>query len=418
MKKILIAPYGCDLRFLDAKKISEYFKRNNYKFVDKADNADLIIVFTCAALSSQANHSLNKIKELQQYDAELIIAGCLPVIEKEELSKIFNGKILNTKNLEEIDSLFPEHNYKFSYIDDQNFLFEKNQSEFSKIRNEAFSKLGFLNNIFFKLQQHIFKYLLGKDSSVFYLLNIFFGGRPYFLSIARGCHGNCSYCAIKKAVGPYKSKSLEKCVKEFEKGLKNNEKHIILVADDVGPYGLDVDSTLPDLLDKITNISGDYELLIRGLNPSWLVKYSDSLNKIVKRKKIKGMAIPIQSGSNRVLKLMQRYSDTSKMKQAFLDLKKSFKDLKLSTSFIIGFPTETMDDFNQTLSFVKEVDVDLGFIYKFSCRKGTEAEKINPKISDKEIDRRLKYAKKFLKRYGYKVIYLRNMHFYVFFKRN
>jgi tRNA A37 methylthiotransferase MiaB len=100
---------------------------------------------------------------------------------------------------------------------------------------------------------------------------------------------------------------------------------------------------------------------------------------------------------------MRRYSDSNKMKEAFLKLKSFYSNLSLETQCIVGFPTETWGDFKKTLNFIKDCNFYCGFLYAFSCRDGTDAAKIEPKVSQKEIDKRLKYAKEFLEKAGYKL---------------
>lgn len=124
MKKVFILTEGCELRLLDAKRISRYLSQNKYQIVYKPENADIIIYVTCAFLNRATEIFLKEIEELQKYDAELIVAGCIPGIDKEGLNKIFSGKTITTKDLDNIDKLFPDIQTKFCDIDDANLLHE------------------------------------------------------------------------------------------------------------------------------------------------------------------------------------------------------------------------------------------------------------------------------------------------------
>ena len=93
----------------------------------------------------------------------------------------------------------------------------------------------------------------------------------YHIRISRGCVGNCSFCNLKKSMGPLKSKPIDECVIEVKTAINKGNKHILLIAEDVGSYGLDIDNTLPELLGKIVKISGDFSISISGLSPRWLV---------------------------------------------------------------------------------------------------------------------------------------------------
>jgi ribosomal protein S12 methylthiotransferase len=213
---------------------------------------------------------------------------------------------------------------------------------------------------------------------------------------------NCSYCAIKRAVGDFKSKPIEICLNEFKNGLEEGYSNFFLTAEDTGGYGLDIDSDFPDLLDKITNLDGEYKINIYALNPNWVVRYIDELEEIVKKGKIKAICIPFQSGNNRILQNMNRYSDVNKIKSAFIRIKNAYPDISLATHCIVGFPSETKQEFKDTLDFIKETELDLGVILPISIREDTSAEKIEPKVSKEEMSKRLIFAQKYLRNSGYK----------------
>lgn len=421
MKKIFIYLEACKRRAFDAIKIKNYFLKNGHEIVNKPENADYIIFFTCAFKNEMAELCLNILKEFQQYDAELIVAGCLPGIEKVKLAEIFDGKTINTKELDEIDILFPENKIKFKEIDDENIL-DQVFDEGRLIGNTKnfLSKIRWLANIYLRIKNHVLKCLFGEQSVIYSHTTT----KPFFIRIAKGCLGNCSYCAIKKGIGPLQSKSLHHCINEFKKGLKGGYDNFHLLAGDTGAYGLDIGSNFPELLDNITKIPGEYKISIGGLNPRWLVKYINELEEILKRNKILVLGIPLQSGSSRILKLMLRYHATEKIRDALLRLKTYYPDLTLSTSCIVGFPTESKEDFIQTLDLIKKSNYDNGALFPFSCKTGTEAEKLESKISKKEMLKRLKFAKKYLKKAGYHIFYVSKPQFlfpyprFIFYKRN
>lgn len=405
MKKIFIYTADpCWKRSLDANKIRDYLTKNNYKIVNKPEDTDVIIIVTCAFLNYKSEYALSKIKEFQNYDAKLIVAGCLPNIDKEELAKIFDGRTLTTKELDKkIELLFPPlNNIKFSEIADPNNLFEDLEvSPILGVPEKIFEKLKPLEKAYAKVGNHILKHLLGEQS-----LGYQFSKDQFHIRISWGCKGNCSYCAIKKAIPPFKSKPFNECIQEFKKGLKEGYKYFILDASDVGAYGLDINSSFPDLLDGMTKIPGDYKISIRELHPRWIVKYIDELEEIVKRHKILVLDVALQSANSRILKLMYRYSDEDKIRDAILRLRKAAQDVLLTVECIVGFPTETWDEFEETLHFIRDIGFNGGQIYLFSCKNGTEAENIEPKITNEEMIKRLQYSKKFLETIGYHTYYL------------
>lgn len=432
-KKVFIHELlNCNRRKLDAYKFYKYFSRNNYEIVTNLKKADIIILNTCAYSNKRKEIALNEIKFFQKYDAELIVTGCLPEIDKEELEKIFSGKTVSTKNIEKIDDFFPENKIKFEDIDDANFLWEDiHESRTIIALKKIFGKSRLIYKINYKLKNHIFENLFWEDTSYGYNYlikfpyfeylksrwdpRLSFHRDTYFIRPSWGCLGNCSYCAIKKAIGRLKSKPLEEIIKEFKKGLDKGYKKFMLDADDLGAYGMDINSSnFPELLDKITDISGDYVLNVRYIHPQWIVRYIDTFEDVLKKGKIHSVGISIQSGSTRILQLMHRYSNVDRIKEIFPRLFKSNPGLLLSTECINGFPTETVEEFQETLDFIKELRFHWGYIFPFSCKLGTPVEQLEPKITNDEILRRMNYAKTYFRNFGYDSSFFKNSDILVF----
>jgi len=426
MRKVFIYCYrhACEKRFLDANKIYNYLYENGLEIINNPRDADIIIFMTCAVIDSSSEGSINKIVEFQKYDADLIVVGCLPAIDPDKLSIVFNGKTIITKELDKIDTLFPQNKVLFSNIDDANLLFSNmDNSRITGVLKKILKNARWMEHITNGLIDHILKNIFGERSFITYMVCFYrsfnsLTKSPYFIiRVSWGCLGNCSYCAIKKATGSIISKPLDECIKEFKKGLDARHDHIVITADDVGAYGFDIGKNVTELLNKITSIPGDYTLSIRNLYPWWVVKYIDNFVDILKRRKITHLGIPIESGCTRILKLMNRYSDIQKMKSAFLKLNEAFPDVRIHTHIITGFPTETQEEMVQTLRFIIDSQIDAGFIYRFSCKAGTKAENIEPEIPKNEIISRLKYSKKYLNNEGYKVIYNSKLPLFIFDKR-
>ena len=414
-EKAFIHVEACELRSLDTQKIEKYLIKNGYQIVDYPENADIIILVTCAFSEAKAKNALNNVKKYQKYNAKLIVAGCLPEINGEELSKIFNGKTISTKDLDKnpkkFEEIFPNITERFEYISDCNNLYENLGKDNLKDCITTFiKKAPFLEKLYHSFREFFLR-LFFYEHSTLYLLK----SRTLFLiRVAWGCKGNCSYCAITNAIGKLHSKPLDQCLQEFKDGLNKGYKKFILTADDVGAYGEDIQSDFPSLLDRMTSVEGDYRILVLGLHPRYAVKYADDIERLLKRKKIVSLNIPIQSGNHRILKLMHRYSDTEKMKETFLRFRKSDPDIALETDIILGFPTQTFQELKKTLNFIEEIGFNSGLIYPFSSRPGTVAENIEPKITPEEITRRVNYSKKFLKKLGYRIIFSPQEQFIMF----
>jgi tRNA A37 methylthiotransferase MiaB len=411
-KKVFIYNNACQRRRVDAKKITEYLSKNNFDIVNDPNGADYIVFVTCAFLDVKIDECIEIIKKLQEYDAELIVAGCLPEIAEEKLKTIFNGKTFSTKNLDKIDEIFTNNKIKIKDIDDQHHTYE-NFNPFGILKEplDIFEKILEKSKIIRKTYTSIKNLLLEKFdyfAKIFpYFIYVNRTSNSYILVISRGCIHNCSYCAIRKAVGPLKSKPIDQILEEFKSGLKKGFTSFYLDADDVGIYGLDTGSSLPELLNEITKIEGNYSFVLMDTHPRWIKKYINELVEIVKRKKIKKILLSVQSGNNRILKLMRRPYTKEDLYDTIPRLKAADPNLQLGVELIIGFPSEKMEEFEDTLELIKKLHFDYGTLFAFSPTVETDALKIEPKISNSEKRRRLKVALKLLKKMNYYAHYSR-----------
>jgi len=403
LKKIFIyANNVCERRRLDIRQIANYFTKNGYQIITNPRKAHIIILSTCGADDSLAKYHLDNINTFRKYHADLIVAGCVPETDKEKFEKIYDGKFITTKNLEKINTYFPDNKIKFNEIEECNQPWITVDE--SKINN-VFKKLFMSSVIIKKFYVGFLDFLLKKFLNENHLLLDNFLDLPfddfYTIRISEGCLGNCSYCAIKRALGKFKSKPFNQCITEFKKGLDDGFSNFIVTADDTGAYGKDIGKSFVDLLDELTKIKGNFSIRILEMNPVWLIQQIDSFEKIIKRGKIKAINVPIQSGSNRILKLMHRYSNSEKIKETLIRLKKAHPDLAIGTHLIVGFPTETEEEFKETLQLIKKTKIDIGLLIPISIKKDTVAKNIEPKITQNEISRRLRYGKKYLNQLGY-----------------
>jgi threonylcarbamoyladenosine tRNA methylthiotransferase CDKAL1 len=413
-KNIFITTSGvCWKRSLDSGKIKKYLLKNNYKVVESIEKADVFLVVTCAFLNGKSENSHAKIKAFLEKNDDIIVAGCLPTVEKEKLREYFSGKIIETKNIsEDIEKIFPPKKICFKDVDDANILFDDKSGDSSvDFFKKAISKSKAIERVLSSVKNHVLQHLIGADSPAYK-----FSEKQFHVRIAWGCTGNCSYCTIKKSTGSFYSKPFDLCVKEFKKGLDEGYINFVLDATDLGAYGIDIGTSFIALLDKFTDFPGSYYINIRELNARWITRYTDDLVRILEKNKILLFDVAIQSASPRVLKLMNRPYDVEKLKNSLLKIRNVTADFSFTCEFIVGFPTETEEEFFQSLNFIREVGFDGGQLYEFSLRPGTEAVDIEPKIPEDVILKRINFAKKFLKKNGYYVKHLPNEHMLVFTK--
>jgi len=416
-EKVFLFSSACERRNLDAQKIYNYLTENGYKIVNDPEEADYIIYFTCGFVKSVSDTCLKMIEDFKKYDAELIIAGCIQDIIGEELSKIFDGRIIPTRDLDRINDIFSNKKTKLGDLEDAHSMWSNfNKRSFLGILRRISRSIKSIEKSHNWFKNHILKTIFGENFEKIFPFNRIYPHQDIFcIFISRGCIHNCSYCAIRKAVGPLKSKPIDECIKEFKLGLEKGFKHFVLEADDIGHYGIDIKSSLPELLDKMIKIEGDYKIELKNFHPMWIIKYVKEFKEILKRKKIKIILLSVQSGNNRILKLMRRPYTKEKLQDTILSLKKVDPELEIGVHLLVGFPTETFDEFKETLDLFEKTPFDFGSIFSFSSQEGTTAAKMEPKIKWKEILHRMKYALAYLRKNNYFACYIKstkNVYFY------
>jgi len=423
-KKFFIINCGCSRRELDAERIRNYFSANNLELVKNPKDADYLFIVSCG-LEGNENISIDTINKFKKFDGEIIVGGCLPAMNLKRLKKVFNGKMLSTKELDKIDNFFPDFSIKFQDIPDANkglseYINKKNLKIYiyHLLRNklDISSILEFLYNIIAtigKIRRKIgkptpfsFETIIKnkiKNKSSIDIRNSLFS-----LRISKGCLGNCSYCTIKNAIGRLKSKSPSLILDELKRGLSKKCYKLNIQSSDTGSYGLDIGTNLPQLLNNILKedkrITFEY---IQDFHPIWVCRYKKELIELNKAKKIKSMLIAFQSGSERILKLMNRNTNIDEFKEVIKKIKEVNPHLRIRTQVIVGFPTETEQDFQKTLEVIKECEFDQIDIFAYYETDTTPSAKIQPKVPKNIIrDRicRLNNEKKILSKKLNKII--------------
>ncbi len=326
---------GCIANQVDSNRIRHFFLANDWVEVKSPLCADTIILMTCAVTKTSETHNIKRLEELKylkKQDSQIIIGGCLPAINKDELKKSFNGLLFTPKSLKLLDSLFA----KKVLI-----------SEISPVLTEQGSK---------PMQS---------------------------IRISTGCWGKCSFCAIPYANGRTKSRKINEIMKDIQSAVKTGIKQIKLVSEDVGAYGLDFNSSIIELLKNIVNEKNDFSVFLDTINFCWFKKFKIELLDLLDSDKfIKSLCIPVQSGSNRILKSMKRGYSIEEADEIYSILHDKFPSIKISTDFLVGFPTETEKEFYETVTFFERFDFNHVQIFTYEDRPNVESLKLKPKIPD------------------------------------
>jgi len=180
-------------------------------------------------------------------------------------------------------------------------------------------------------------------------------------------------------------------IQEFRQALDGGHKIIYLAGEDVGAYGVDINTNIVKLLEELFKIKGDYKLKMLEFNARWLIKYSSDLITLFVKNcdKLDLITVCVQSGSDRILKLMNRNYKINDVKRCLAILNKELPKLIINGHIIVGFPGETKEDFEKTRAFLKEFKFKYLTITSYSDRANTLASKMNGKISDKIIKKRI-----------------------------
>jgi len=348
MKSVFLYSNGCLENIIDLNLYGNIFSQNGWLITEDIKKADLILCSTCATNRVKEMYALSQIRRFRRKKkkgAELVVCGCLPDILPGRLKQVFNGRVFGPRKIEQLYSILGVD--KPLLPASQNTIFSACIGDLN-YPNKIKNFFGFLKKHNFPLPHYLERRFSGiEDPDMFYI------------RAGIGCLGNCSYCGIKKAKGDLISKPAEEIIKEFEAGLSLGYKRFVLSGDDLGCYGQDINCDLPKLLQGILNHKGEYEIAIRFIEPLWLIKYYPELRQFFKTNKIFSFCAPIQSGSNRILKLMNRHYMIEETMKCLKEIRRDFPRIMLRTHFIIGFPTETEEDFLQSLKAIDEIDFDL-----------------------------------------------------------
>jgi tRNA A37 methylthiotransferase MiaB len=395
MLNIYISTNGCVEGQLSSKQIERFFQMNQATIVRDLKKANLIIFYACGLTEEKEKNSLSIIRKLQAEmnpSAKLIIWGCLPKIKPQSLTPIYDGPLigpLDGKFFEEIPEklttplslVYPAAAANELFCDESSRIYENNHIDPITIAI-----------ILLKQSWEKLRTCMQKDKEIF------------FIPIATGCNGHCTYCSERPVFGKVKSRPIDDIIADFKKGLEQGYNRFSLIATDLGSYGQDLNIDISHLLEKMieTNEQTNYKITLNQFGPLHLKELYTEMRNIFASGKIEKVECPVQSGSNRILELMGREYTAEDWREQMLRLNKEFPNIRLSTQFMVGFPTETPDDFNATMRLMdRPLVLDSIYIFKFSKRPSVAASRTQGQISEKTKE--LRY-KKLLQKYAYRCV--------------
>lgn len=335
MASIYIENYGCTANYDDGAIIAGLILEAGHDIVNDTEESDVVIINSCAVKNVTVNKIFSQIESLYN-NKKLIITGCMPLAEKDKLDKYNGISLVSTQNITEINNVIEK-------------LLEGENLTLTNKRKEI--KLG--------------------------LPKINLDNKIASIQISEGCKSFCNFCSTKLAKGDLFSYPKEKVVEELNKYIKLGYKRINLTSTDNGCYGIDLGYNLVDLLKEVIRIQGEFKARIGMANPEHVKKYYKELAEVYKNDRIiKFLHIPLQSGSDKVLKEMNRKYTVEEFKEIVNHFRKEIPEITISTDLIVGYPTETQKDFEETVKIAKELNFEVMNISKFASRPRTKASKL------------------------------------------
>ncbi|RZN15463.1 MAG: tRNA (N(6)-L-threonylcarbamoyladenosine(37)-C(2))-methylthiotransferase [Methanosarcinales archaeon] len=384
--KIYIKTYGCTANHADSRYIAEAITSIGHTLCDEAD-ADMIIVNTCTVTECTEQRVLSYIRShhhdhhSDNHGKDMIVAGCLPAAQPEYMRQLGIDKFITPRTLNDITRLIPENTTKPTTKNTASSLIPPNPPPTSTAIAVPMETMGSGP----KIAQNP-----PPTSTAIAVPMETMGSGPKIarnnlptstaiaaVNIATGCIGDCSYCIVKKARGELTSKSIPEIKQEVTKLISNGIWEIQLAGQDTACYGLDTGYSLPELLDELSNIPGDFRIRVGMMNPAAAKNITDELIEAYQNEKIyKFLHLPVQSGSDTVLEDMKRHYKTEDYRKIISAFRSHYPDGIVSTDFIVGYPTERGEDFQDTLVLLREVQAFKVNITRFSPRPHTKASQL------------------------------------------
>ncbi len=363
-KKAFVLTFGCQQNEADSERLSGMAVAMGYELTQSPDNADFIVVNTCAIREHaelKALSTVGQYKHLKNKNPDLIIAVCGCMVTQE-----------HRKN---------DIKFKYPYVD---FVF--GTSSIHRMPQLLWEKIEKGKRIYCPEET---EYLVAEGIPI-----VRESGYKAWLSVMYGCNNFCSYCIVPYVRGRERSRRKEDILEEFKQLISEGYKDITLLGQNVNSYGKDNGDgcDFADLLELLCKVEGDYKIHFMTSHPK------DATNKLIdvmarEEHMAKHFHLPLQAGSNRVLKVMNRHYDTERYLSIVEYMREKIPDIVITSDIIVGFPGETEEEFEMTLEMLKRVKFDMIYSFIYSPRKGTPAaemdEQIPKDVQNRRFDRLL-----------------------------
>ena len=344
MPKIHLKSYGCSANLADAEIAKGQLTQEGHQFVDTPEEADINIIVTCVVKTPTEQKVSKELRQLEASGKPLIVAGCMPKSMTQQVSKLVpSASLVGPDDIEHITEAV-EHTLNGERV----------------------------------------TYIEGKATDRTCLPRVRENKLIHIAPISSGCLGNCSYCIVKFARGHLYSFPADKIVEDVRSALADGCKEIWVTAEDTATYD-DNGVKLPELLDRITALPGDFRVRVGMTTPNSFSKILPEMLKSMESPKLyKFIHIPIQAGNDQILQAMRRRYTVQDFKKVVTDLRAVIPEIGISTDIICGFPGETPEQFQDSLDLVQWLRPDVLNINRFWERPGTDAAKMPNRLHGRD----------------------------------
>ncbi|MEM4700734.1 MAG: tRNA (N(6)-L-threonylcarbamoyladenosine(37)-C(2))-methylthiotransferase [Candidatus Bathyarchaeia archaeon] len=348
--RVFLKSFGCSTNLADGEVMAGCLAEAGYILVDSLADADVIVYNTCAVKGPTENRMIELLKRVPK-SKKLVVVGCLPLINFERLQRetAFNGvagPALGEKIVDIVRTVLMGE--KVLALEDAERA--KPSLKLPRVR-----------------------------------INPVVGIIP----ISYGCLGSCAYCCVLFARGRLRSYTVDEITERVKLDLAGGVREFWLTSQDTACYGLDIGTSLPELLRAVCGVDGDFKVRVGMMTPNMALRILDKLIEAYRDEKIfKFLHIPVQSGDNEVLMRMRRFYTVEDFKQIVNAFREAFPEVTIATDVICGFPGETHDAFEKTLRLLEEVKPDIVNVSKFFARPRTLAAKMDGTVPFSEIKER------------------------------
>jgi MiaB-like tRNA modifying enzyme len=335
--KVWIEAYGCSASMADSEMISGLLKGAGYEIASRQSEGALNLIVTCSVKDTTEHRMVSRIKAMSKSGKPLVVAGCLPKADRVKVEALnSSASLLGPHSIENAPAVVG------SALEGRRLV---------ALEDSSSDKIN------------IPRVRLNPAVSI--------------VEIASGCMSECTFCQTKMAKGWLRSYRIGDIMRQIKSDLEAGCREVWLASTDNGCYGKDMGADLVELLKACCSIEGDFKIRLGMMNPMYLPEMLDRMVSVFHEndKLFKFLHIPVESGSERVLRKMKRGHTA----RTFLDAVHAFRgkmpEITISTDVIVGFPSETEDEFKETLAIIERAEPDIVNISRYGARPGTEAAK-------------------------------------------